>query len=751
MSASKIQRGWHFVGHSGDKTGGTAIGSRNLTTGLVDDLTTNLTAKLSTNGTKKADAVGVEIRATDGLSALTFRAVVFTGVAGAVCFLTTGFASHFAVGTIGCGLLLALWGAPFRLLQRLAPLGTLGFFGWAVFLWGKGTPGIVALTQFACGIMGMQWLAMEDESSAKRGLVISGMIVLAVAAMSVNFLFPLALAPFVVTLLFSLALLADNPPEAPSLGGNFRRYHGRTPAFGSLSFWGAVVRGAFIFLIFWVGLFYLMPRPDVLGIASGAAKRRLTGFSETLQLGESGILENNPMVVMRVQPVISETRHKKMLQLLQNTALRGCSFVSYHNGSWSRAGYRSMAFNLRRAGGEIEIQEFKNDTRPELELEFLLESIDPPIFFLPTQAMRLRSSTQYISIDSDGTLGVPARYGGVEIYQCRTKLGPPHINDVDLASAAFPAFTRPFLDPGNSGGSIQDLALEVTKDSKTLFQAVSAISNFLRRNFSYTLEQQSQNVRDPVSTFLVTRGSGNCELFASALVLMLRNLNIPARPVNGYLLTEWNDYGGFFTVRQRDAHTWAEVFFPDRGWVPFDPTPPGGSEQASAQNQWFGRVELWERFEGFWFNYVYRFDSNIQMAGFAKLYQVISRPFAPRGFHVVGFLLVILAVGVGLKMRRDRRREAVAELGGWLPDWYRDWARKLPIPRKSWETPREFHRRLISAGLWASESESGFAELEHEVYNAAFAGNLSGSAERARPILNSLQAARRASDNVYKK
>jgi len=190
MSASKIQRGWHFVGHSGDKTGGTAIGSRNLTTGLVDDLTTNLTAKLSTNGatngTKKADAVGVEIRATDGLSALTFRAVVFTGVAGAVCFLTTGFASHFAVGTIGCGLLLALWGAPFRLLQRLAPLGTLGFFGWAVFLWGKGTPGIVALTQFACGIMGMQWLAMEDESSAKRGLVISGMIVLAVAAMSVN-------------------------------------------------------------------------------------------------------------------------------------------------------------------------------------------------------------------------------------------------------------------------------------------------------------------------------------------------------------------------------------------------------------------------------------------------------------------------------------------------------------------------------------------------------------------------------------
>jgi hypothetical protein len=57
------------------------------------------------------------------------------------------------------------------------------------------------------------------------------------------------------------------------------------------------------------------------------------------------------------------------------------------------------------------------------------------------------------------------------------------------------------------------------------------------------------------------------------MVVLLREAGIPARIVNGFVGGEWNEYGRFFLVRQSNAHSWVEVFFPSHGWVLFDPTP----------------------------------------------------------------------------------------------------------------------------------------------------------------------------------
>ena len=62
--------------------------------------------------------------------------------------------------------------------------------------------------------------------------------------------------------------------------------------------------------------------------------------------------------------------------------------------------------------------------------------------------------------------------------------------------------------------------------------------------------------------FFSRRKTGYCEHYATAMVVMLRTIGIPARLVTGFLATEWNEYGGYFTVRQRDAHAWVEVYFP---------------------------------------------------------------------------------------------------------------------------------------------------------------------------------------------
>ena len=62
-------------------------------------------------------------------------------------------------------------------------------------------------------------------------------------------------------------------------------------------------------------------------------------------------------------------------------------------------------------------------------------------------------------------------------------------------------------------------------------------------------------------------------MFASALVLLLRAQGIPARYVGGYYAHEWNHWGKFISIRSGDAHAWAEVYLPQRGWITVDATP----------------------------------------------------------------------------------------------------------------------------------------------------------------------------------
>lgn len=54
---------------------------------------------------------------------------------------------------------------------------------------------------------------------------------------------------------------------------------------------------------------------------------------------------------------------------------------------------------------------------------------------------------------------------------------------------------------------------------------------------------------------------------------MLRSLGIPARLVTGYAANDYNPLTGYFEVRRLDAHAWAEAYFPEYGWVTFQPTP----------------------------------------------------------------------------------------------------------------------------------------------------------------------------------
>ncbi len=108
-----------------------------------------------------------------------------------------------------------------------------------------------------------------------------------------------------------------------------------------------------------------------------------------------------------------------------------------------------------------------------------------------------------------------------------------------------------------------------TNDKAQLVNAV--LQHFHEQEFSYTLEPPELG-RDSVDDFLFTTRAGFCEHYASAFVVLMRAMDIPARVVTGYQGGEINPVDGFMTVRQSDAHAWAEVWHENRGWIRIDPT-----------------------------------------------------------------------------------------------------------------------------------------------------------------------------------
>jgi transglutaminase-like putative cysteine protease len=98
-----------------------------------------------------------------------------------------------------------------------------------------------------------------------------------------------------------------------------------------------------------------------------------------------------------------------------------------------------------------------------------------------------------------------------------------------------------------------------------------ALDFFRRSGLGYTLEPPLLGP-DPVDEFLFDTREGFCEHFSSAFVYLMRAAGVPARVVTGYQGGEVNYVDRIITVRQSDAHAWAEVYLPGRGWVRADPT-----------------------------------------------------------------------------------------------------------------------------------------------------------------------------------
>lgn len=128
--------------------------------------------------------------------------------------------------------------------------------------------------------------------------------------------------------------------------------------------------------------------------------------------------------------------------------------------------------------------------------------------------------------------------------------------------------------PSATGRTLQ-LARQIVTDAgaQTPYDQARAIEAWLRANITYNETIPTPPAgQDPVDWVLFDYRQGYCNYYASAMVVMLRSLGIPARMAAGFAQGTWDPAQDGYVVRERDAHTWVEVYFPGYGWIEFEPT-----------------------------------------------------------------------------------------------------------------------------------------------------------------------------------
>ncbi|MFJ8529995.1 DUF3488 and DUF4129 domain-containing transglutaminase family protein [Bacillus sp. NPDC094106] len=135
--------------------------------------------------------------------------------------------------------------------------------------------------------------------------------------------------------------------------------------------------------------------------------------------------------------------------------------------------------------------------------------------------------------------------------------------------------------PGSLPKRVKDLAINLTKDKNNRYDQVLAIESYFADNsFVYEIEHVKVPGKDQDYTdqFIFDTKSGYCNNFSTSMIVLLRSIGIPSRWVKGYTggtlenkLTD-SEYKNIYTITNKNAHSWVEVYFPGYGWVPFEPT-----------------------------------------------------------------------------------------------------------------------------------------------------------------------------------
>jgi transglutaminase-like putative cysteine protease len=428
-------------------------------------------------------------------------------------------------------------------------------------------------------------------------------------------------------------------------------------------------------LLFTTALFILFPRIGLsLLLLNHPHAGRMIGFSDHVDLGDVGVLRDDPTIALRFEVKGLADPPPTRLTL----RLRGTAFDAYNGKAWERTMHEvPRAMKITADGGDIYAISRNPDLRRDRSISFDLEAIDPPVVFLPPRAVALR-----VKVSNQILLGEPLaiqpgaedelRYMGSDARGLRY--------DVFLAPDSEPLIQQ--LPPADRArymalpvlpDRIAELAHRWTDELASPDAKASAIEDHLRRDYAYDLHSSSQGKPQPVDHFLFESKRGHCEFFSTALAVMLRTVGIPSRNVTGFVGGTWNRFGRYYAVREGDAHSWVEAYIDDPthpGWHTYDPTPPSGAQPLEPPGgAYYYLRDFVEALSQRWNTYVVGYDLRKQV----RLFDEVSRRYQrfrsktgvdrgpldrlTRGPTVAGGVLVLLTLAY-VVWRRRRKADA---------------------------------------------------------------------------------------------
>jgi transglutaminase-like putative cysteine protease len=367
--------------------------------------------------------------------------------------------------------------------------------------------------------------------------------------------------------------------------------------------------------------------------------------------------------------------------------LRGRVYRDYVRGNWTADSAKELLPGEKQTGRRVATVFLReradlSNRLPEPVNIYPARGFSSDVLLVPGAAFEFKLVAEKLSNSADGVLSPEdwERQGG---YSCR--------RDAISADPAY-AFPRtsdtsaPWLAvPANLQADLAEIASRICPSTPgkiwTASDKMARVAAYLLQNYSYALGvPMTDSKLDPVMQFLQVNRKGHCELFATACVLLLRELGVPARYVTGFVCAESQFGGRYWLARLQDAHAWVEAY-DDAGnrWQLVEPTPPtgvpdGNSDTGLTDTAWQALAAAWQSLL-----------AKLKRGDAAEAIMELLR--SGGGFFLRGefWLILTILLGLGWYWRRHRRLAGMRK--------------SSPLERRLREVFSLFEERLRKAGF----------------------------------------------------
>lgn len=494
------------------------------------------------------------------------------------------------------------------------------------------------------------------------------------------------------------------------------------------------------------------------------SRRYTTGSSNSVDLNIAGVINQDPTPVMRVRLPNRDTpprnvlwrrgayhqydgRKQRWLQSFGRHSSRPGGSVGRYKSVVNVMVEKSPGFFL--AASEAEqygtLDELRKDPQLiEQRYSFLLDYSGTPIYSAFSSPVAIVANVWAVECDVNEKFSARMRPRGDFGYTVFSRIPSRQISGETPADPApydpalYRAIQRYFTQlPSEIHPRFENLARQIARRAETDYEKAIAIRNYLGVRCRYSLDlTQPPGRNGPLYDFLFEDKPGHCEYFATAAVILMRELGIPSRLAYGYSSGRWNAEEKAFEVRRLDAHAWAEAFIEGKGWLPFDATPtlpdyeepetllavilgPFSSFLKSCENAWAEGVIEYTRFSQ---RRVFRSITTTATSAWdgakeyanavnfavSQLWQKISEDFFLRLFVPVATVAIVLSLVLAgtIRIRRRRaftvlyRRHSPARHAHLRVRFYEKTLHLLMdkgLAKKEVDTPLEFADRIAGA------------------------------------------------------